>query len=354
MNRLELLFAAGRPFSPFYAGAMLLRAWLYKRGGFRRHQVSAPVLSVGNLTWGGTGKTPLVIELAKFAQARGLRPAVISRGYRGSAKGPVNVVSDGQAVLLEAEQAGDEPRLLAERLPGVPVLTGIKRVLPARYAIDTLGADLILLDDGFQHLALERQLDIVLFQYEKPLGNGRVFPAGPLREPLAALGRADCFVFTGCPANAEAPSSHWFAKELQRRYPHRPVFFSSFELDRTSVAGKDGDISAPDLLSGAKVFGFCGIANPQSFRHSLLQSGAKLVEFKAFRDHHHYCQADVDEMVERCRKAGGDKVITTEKDFVKVRNLHWLAPLVVAQGKAVLAGDFFKFLEHYLPSLHRQ
>lgn len=350
MNRLDLFFAAGRPLSPTYAAVMRLRARLYRRGILHRYKVAVPVISVGNLTWGGTGKTPLVILLARLASEQGFKPAVVSRGYGGAAKKTVNVVSDGESLLLQADQAGDEPRLLAESLPGVPVLTGSKRITPVRHAIERLGADLILLDDGFQHLALERQLDIVLFRYDKPLGNGRVFPAGPLREPLAALARADCFVLTGYPAADRKPESHWFAKELRQRYPQRPVFFSSFAIDRILLARQNGMPSEPGNLAGKRIFAFCGLGNPESFRVSLLQGGAELSGFKAFRDHQRYVQGDVDQIVLACKKTRCDKVVTTEKDYVKVRHLHWAVPLAVAQGHAVVEDSFFTFLRQQLAS----
>lgn len=351
MNGLDLLFAAGRPISPIYAAAMRLRAWLYGKGVLPHRGVAVPVISVGNLTWGGTGKTPLVILLARFARDQGFKPAVVSRGYGGVAGGAVNVVSDGERLLLQADKAGDEPRLLAESLPGVPVLTGSKRIYPARYASETLGADLILLDDGFQHLALDRQLDIVLFRHDKPLGNGRVFPAGELREPVSALARAHCFVLTGCPATDREPASHPFAQKLRQRYPQRPVFFSSFVIDQVLAARQSEIPWEPETLAGERIFAFCGIGNPQSFRNSLLQGGAELDGFLKFRDHHRYCQADADEMAAACQKARCGKVVTTEKDYVKVRHLTWTVPLAVAKGSAVVEDGFFHFLRQSLAAL---
>lgn len=353
MNQLDILFAVGRIFSPFYALAMRLRTWLYRTGVFRRYKVSAPVVSIGNLTWGGTGKTPLVIQLARFAREQGLKPAVVSRGYGGSARDKVNVVSDGESLLLQADKAGDEPRFLAESLPGVPVLTGRRRIFPVKFAIENLGVDLILLDDGFQHLALERQLDIVLFQYDEPLGNGRVFPAGPLREPLSALARADCFVLTGCPSADKEPQSPWFVKELRQRFPDRPVFFSSFEIELGSNA--PGHRTGPEqaIFTGERLFAFCGIGNPASFRSSLLQNGAKLGGFKVFKDHHRYCQEDAEEITAACRKGQCMQIVTTEKDYVKVRHLSWTVPLAVVKGNLVIEEGFFHFLRQRFFSLRR-
>jgi len=187
------LYLLGRPFSPLYSTVMMLRASLYDRHFFRRYKLEAPVISIGNLTMGGTGKTPVVSHLATFLQGQGYRPAIISRGYGGEAGNRVNVVSDGKTIYLDAKQAGDEPRLLAETLPGIPVLTGIVRVLPCRHAIHAMGCNILLLDDGFQHLAVDRDINIVLFSAATLAGNSRVFPGGDLREPVSALRRADVF-----------------------------------------------------------------------------------------------------------------------------------------------------------------
>mgnify|MGYP002662447933 FL=1 len=164
MNTEEFYYALGRPFAPLYGAIMRLREICYRRGVCTTHQLPVPVLSVGNLTVGGTGKTPMVQHLARLLQDNGFRPAVISRGYAGRAQGRVNLVSDGSRLLLDADLAGDEPRFLAETLPGVPVLTGIVRRLPAREAV-ALGADVLLLDDGFQHMQLARDINLALVSY---------------------------------------------------------------------------------------------------------------------------------------------------------------------------------------------
>ena len=158
MQPNSFYYALGRPFSPLYSAAMRLRERLYRRGVLTVHHLGVPVVSVGNLTMGGTGKTPLVQHIARLLQADGFRPAVISRGYGGRAQDRVNLVSDGERLLLDAALAGDEPRLLAETLPGVLVLTGLVRRLPAARAIE-MGADVLVLDDGFQHLQMHRDIN---------------------------------------------------------------------------------------------------------------------------------------------------------------------------------------------------
>ena len=176
---------------------MANRSNLYRRGFFKQHKLEVPVISVGNLVLGGTGKTPLVLYIAQFLLKQNKRPAILSRGYKGTASGIINIVSDNNHILLDAASAGDEPRLLAEKLPGTPIIIGRKRSITGRFALDSYDIDHIILDDGFQHLALKRDLDLVLFSAGKLLGNGRVLPGGELREPLSALKRADAFIVTG-------------------------------------------------------------------------------------------------------------------------------------------------------------
>ncbi len=200
----RVLFAMGLVFSPLYALLMRLRAWLYRRNLLlRREQMAVPVISIGNLTMGGTGKTPLVIYVAGLLRGMGLHPAILSRGYgrRVAVSDRVLVVSSGaggeEGPLVGADQAGDEPVLLARLLPDIPVLVAARRVLSGRYAVESMAADCLLLDDGFQHLALARDLDLVLFSARDLPCGARVFPGGPLRESWSALERADALVITG-------------------------------------------------------------------------------------------------------------------------------------------------------------
>lgn len=317
MNKQQL-FTLGRPFSPLYGMVMRLRERCYQRGIFKVTRFPVPVVSVGNLTLGGTGKTPLVQYLARLLQARGFSPAVISRGYGGSTKKPVNVVSDGRETLLPAERVGDEPRLLAETLPGVPVLTGVVRKLPARHAID-MGANVLLLDDGFQHMAIARDLDLVLFSADVLAGNSRIFPGGDLREPVKALHRASCFVLTGVNAlNQERAEK--FTALLQQKWPEkntyrtacRPTGFVQRDARHRFVFSK----SKPSGLN--KTFALCGIAHPDSFRKTLLSCGIDPIGFLALEDHHMYKERDVRKIVSQVKAADAQSVLVTEKDMVKL------------------------------------
>ncbi|NTV13770.1 MAG: tetraacyldisaccharide 4'-kinase [Desulfobulbaceae bacterium] len=331
----EAVFQIGRPLGPLYGGLMRLRASAYRRGWLRSERLEVPVVSIGNLTMGGTGKTPMVIQVVRLLQALGRKPAVVSRGYGGQARAPVNVVSDGNRILLDTAAAGDEPRLLAESLPGVAVVTGVRRALAARYAIERLGAEVIVLDDGFQHLALHRDLDLVLFKGPAFLGNGRIFPGGDLREPFSALGRASAFVLTDV-APPLAPGSAGFRNQLASAFPGRPIYSASYLAGALLPANalavtREGGVG-PCLA-------FCGLARPESFRDSLA-GRVELQGFRAFADHHPYTANDLDGLVRQAGQLGAGALLTTVKDLVKLRAFNSPLPLYVLPVELVLPGEF--------------
>ncbi len=324
---LALLFLVGRLFSPAYSLVMVLRAFLYRKNIFLKSQrLSVPVISIGNLTLGGTGKTPMVRYVIRLLLDRGLRPAIVSRGYGGKAADAVNIVSDGTRMLLLPDMAGDEPFMLAEALPGVPVLTGPERARVARHAIHEFGVDHIVLDDGFQHLAVCRDLDLVLFSARTLLGNGRVFPGGPLREPVSALGRAHGFVITGVDSGNRAKVED-FQRWLQGACPGKPVFAGEY-LPAGIWHSRQDKVCTFAEARKMSVFAFAGIANPDSFRQTLRQDGFSLVGFKEFKDHHAYVAQDVAALVATAQACGAQALITTEKDFVKLRPFFGEFPIL--------------------------
>jgi tetraacyldisaccharide 4'-kinase len=326
LKGLELLFFLGRPFGPFYSSAMKAREKLYSSGLLRREKLPVPVISVGNLVLGGTGKTPTVQHLAKLLLRHGYHPAIVSRGHGGQARAAVNIVSDGENNVLPVLLAGDEPSMLAEALTGVPVLTGVRRILPCLHAIDRFAADVIILDDGFQHLSVKRDLDIVLFDSSVLAGNSRVFPGGPLREPASALNRCHAFLLTGKSfANQERTRN--FSELLQQRFPGRPVFVST--LNSYKLLGPDGTVAAHG--SAKLLYGFCGIANPSRFEKSLVDFGVRLTSFHPLKDHASYDQRLVAKLCHKAVDCGAEGLVTTEKDAVKLRGLDFQLPLHVLQ-----------------------
>jgi tetraacyldisaccharide 4'-kinase len=288
-----------------YRSAVAARNRLYDRGIFRQEKLPCPVISVGNLTVGGTGKTPTVILLATLLRDKGRRPAVLSRGYGGSAQARVNTVSDGKRILTRWRQSGDEPVLIAGTVPGVPVLTGPRRILTGRVAVERFGADVLILDDAFQHRALFRDLDIVMLDAARPFGNGSLLPRGPLREPQEALHRAHLFIRTGRMEREDAslPPLPTF------RGVHRP---------RELVEAATGRALPLTELKGAKVFAFAGIGSPEAFRQSLTALGAQIVSFRAFPDHHPYTLDDLEALRSQAGKCGAGWIVTTEKDGVRL------------------------------------
>ena len=324
---LAVLFLIGRLFSPMYSLVMVLRAFLYRKNIFLKSQrLSVPVISIGNLTLGGTGKTPMVRYVTRLLVDRGLRPAIVSRGYGGKATGKVNIVSDGAKILLTPDMAGDEPFMLAEALPGVPVLTGPERAPVASHAILKFGVNRVVMDDGFQHLAVQRDLDLVLFSARTLLGNGRVFPGGPLREPVSALRRAHGFVITGVDSGNRAKVED-FQRWLQGSFPEKPVFAGEY-LPSGIWHSRQGKVCTLTEAREIPVFAFAGIANPDSFRQTLRQEEFSLAGFKEFKDHHCYTAQDVAALVGVARENGAQALITTEKDFVKLRPFFGEFPIL--------------------------
>lgn len=305
------------PFSLFYGLVMELRSAAYKMGLFRSHKVSTPVISVGNIVAGGTGKTPMTIYIAQILMNKGLRVAVLSRGYKRKLKikdqkSKSLIVSDGFLILCLSEEAGDEPFLMASRLlgtkeePGAMVIVGQDRVAGAEKAAE-LGAQVIVLDDGLQHLRLKRDLDIVLLDSQRPFDNGWLLPAGMLREPKSALRRAAAVVLTRCNnLNSEFRIQNTEAVMFETRH-------------KTGQPYRFADRSAPDVekLKNAKILLFSGIARPESFEQNVRQAGLSCAENLTYPDHHCYTQQQLKQIAEKAH--GCDYLLTTEKDAVKIQ-----------------------------------
>jgi tetraacyldisaccharide 4'-kinase len=268
-------------------------------GGWRPvHRADVPVVSVGNLTLGGTGKTPMVEFVARWYRGRGLRVAILSRGY-------------GQAQGLN-----DEGRVLEENLPDVPHLQDPDRARLAGIAVEELDSELLVLDDGFQHRRLARDLDIVLLDALDPFGQGHLFPRGLLREPVGALRRAGVVVLSRADLLAEADRVAIRRRAERAAGPLRWVEARHAPRHLSDAHGQDHPL---DALAGRKIAAFCGIGNPEGFRGTLASLGGTLVGFRAFADHHPYDAADVAGLVAWARGVGADLLLTTQKDLVKLR-----------------------------------
>jgi tetraacyldisaccharide 4'-kinase len=293
------------------------RLWAYKWGVFPSRKLDCRVISVGNLTLGGTGKTPFVMMIAETLRGNGLKPAILSRGYGGKSGNPVNVVCDGKQTLLSPEWVGDEAVMMAEKLKNVPVLTGPDRYQTGRYALEHFDIDTLVLDDGFQHLALNRDLDILLFDHFRPLGNGHLFPAGELREPARETRRADMVCFTHYSGGAIN-----FDPGLLGSVPQVKTHL---RLDSIIRMG-DEEVLDTEIFKKEPVAAFCGIAKPEGFRQILRDSQIQPKLFKSFPDHHPYTLQDIKELESRAIKEGAKFILLPEKDAVKLKDMEFTLP----------------------------
>jgi tetraacyldisaccharide 4'-kinase len=312
--------------------AIKTRRFLYDVRILRDSTLGVQVIAVGNLTTGGTGKTPVVEKFARELRDQGRTVAILSRGYRSKPTPlhirlfnkvflradttPPRVVSDGRSLLLDSEMAGDEPYMLASNLKDVVVLVDKDRVKSGRYAIEKFGCDTLLLDDGFQYWKLRgRRQDIVLIDRQEPFGNERLLPRGSLREPPSQLSRATAIFITKSDGNTE---------DLRRRIAqlnpdagiveciHHPLYLEDvFTEQRLGL----------DFLKGRKVASLSGIAQPESFEQSLVQLGAELLYAKRFADHHRFTQQEILNTINRSKKRQAETIITTQKDAVRFPKL---------------------------------
>jgi len=318
------------PLSSLYGVAMKARRLLYRSGRFRVHELGVPVISVGNLTTGGTGKTPLVEWIGGELAHTGRRVCILTRGYGRRNAARRVIVSDGNEIITDAAQAGDEPLLLAERLKGLAaVISDADRVSAARWALENLQSDVFILDDGFQHLRVARNLNILTIDATNPWGNGKLLPAGVLRESPAEMTRADCIVIT----RAGDPNS---TAELQREIAvqsnGRTVFSSRMRLSglRAARGHQMRRLIAADEIKKSRIAAFCAIGNPESFFSLLRGSGYQLAHTQVFRDHRRYDQSDIDRAVRESVAHDAQVLLTTAKDEVKLRSLKFELPCYCA------------------------
>ena len=314
--------------SKVFQVAIKLRRWLYNVRIFRDKTLGVQVIAIGNLTLGGTGKTPVVEKFARALRDAGRNVAILSRGYRSKPvplhtkilnkillredQTPPRIVSDGKYLLLDSEMAGDEPYMLASNLKDVVVLVDKDRVKSGRYAIEKFGCDTLLLDDGFQYWDLQgRRHDVVLIDRQQPFGNEHLLPRGTLREPPSHLARAQTIFITKSDGHTAE-----LRKRINKLNPtaaiiecvHHPLYFEDvFSGERVGL----------DFLAGKRVASLSGIAQPESFEQSLVKLGAELLYSKRFTDHHRFTQQEILNAINRSKKRQAEIIVTTQKDAVR-------------------------------------
>lgn len=324
-------------FSLIYGQLVNLKLSMYHIGWFKKERLTCFVISLGNVTVGGTGKTPTAQHLAREIRDMGYRVAILNRGYRAKWRGAVGIVSDGHALKMDAETAGDEAFMLAKHLPNVPVLIGPERAVTGRYAIEHFGAQVAILDDGYQHWQLERDMDILLVDAVNVFGNGYLLPRGTLREPLSHIDRADVCLMTK--VDQAAPGAIEYIWETFRSYNQDGLILESIHQPRQFVRLADWyeDIAAGGVpvteLRGKKVLAVSAIGNPASFEQTLADLGIEIVESMRYPDHHDYGEKDMAEVLYRAETLGVEAIIITEKDAVKVPGdvvrAKWRIPMYV-------------------------
>ena len=353
------------PLSWLYRASVQLRNILYNRGVLKARGLPCRVISVGNIVVGGTGKTPAVIAIAKHLQREGRRVAILSRGYKRSVREKVTIVSDGEKVCASVMESGDEAYMMTKHLSGVPIVVGKCRYLTGRIALERFKVDVLLLDDGFQHRQLARDVDILTIPATHPFGSPQqLLPAGTLREPPSALRRADLILLT----HVDTPNVSAHIKKMVRSSApnaliletiHQPTHLYPLVVSRQSsvVSYKRGVLSENLLtenrlpitdnynikeLKGKRVLAVCGIGDPDAFVATLMRCAVVSAELLAFPDHHVYTEIDKQQIYTTFQETGADLIVTTEKDeqklegFVEDRNL----PIVVlAVALVITEGD---------------
>lgn len=317
-----LILAVLRVASLLYELGVRTKLTLYSCGVFSQHKLSAVVISLGNITVGGTGKTPTAQKIARMIKDLGYNVVILNRGYRAHWDGDIGVVSDGKKIFMTAFEAGDEAYLLAKTLPGIPVVIGKDRAITGEYVVSELNAEVVILDDAYQHWQLARNLDIVLIDTLNIFGNGFLLPRGTLREPLSHLDRAQIFLLTKTDQSSQGVRDK-IKETLRDNNPkaiivesnHKPQYFLEIA---DWYKGLKGNSMTLDTFQGVKVMAFSAIGNPASFEQTLAALGVDLVETIRYPDHHEYGMVEMQYVLERAVRENVQALVTTDKDAVKI------------------------------------
>jgi len=326
-------------FSKVYGGSVKLRRNFYKKAVFQSKRLPCPIISIGNITVGGTGKTPMTIYVAQVVKQLGYKVAIISRGYKGKSERVGGIVSDGRVLLMTPEIAGDEPYMMAKRLKDVPVIVGKNRFKAGWLAVRKFNPDVIVLDDGFQHLKLQRDLDLVLLDCRKPFGNGHLLPRGVMREPVSALLCADAIILTKSDTvnNNETSSLPKKLRSYERKKPvyrtfHHPFVYKTVKEEKSLFENSIQGVLRLNLASirGRTVFAFSGLADNHNFQQTVKSLKCNVSGFMEFSDHHPYSDRDLKDISAAAKRSMSECIVTTEKDYVRIAHkIDWPDDLFV-------------------------
>lgn len=351
---LQLFMGLLYVFSVIYSQLVNLKLAGYKIGVFQQKKLDCYVISLGNITVGGTGKTPTAQCLAREIRDMGYRVVILNRGYRAKWRGDVGIVSDGKKLYMDAAEAGDEAFMLAKHLPNVPVLIGAERAVTGQYAMDHFGAEVAILDDGYQHWQLERDMDILLVDAVNVFGNGYILPRGTLREPVSHIERADVCLLTKVDQAAVGSREH-ICETIQQHNPkalimesiHQPRCFISIKDWYEDIAGDGIDVAR---MTGKRVMAVSAIGNPASFEQTLDDIGAEIIESLRFPDHHDYTIDEMKNVLDQAIAQGAEAIVITEKDAVKIPTAiveaEWPIPVFVVSVEVTFqnGGEQFRTL----------
>jgi tetraacyldisaccharide 4'-kinase len=339
--------------SKVYGGAVKLRRTFYEKSVLKSKKLSCPVISIGNITVGGTGKTPMTIYVANVVRDLGYKVAIVSRGYKGKAETAGGIVSNGKKLLMAPEIAGDEPYMIATRLRDVPIIVGKNRFKAGSLAIRKFEPDILVLDDGFQHLKLQRDLDLVLLDYRKPFGNGHLLPRGVMREPASALFYANAIILTRSDTldDKEMTSLLKRLRLCERKKPvyrafHKPLVYKIINREKNIF---EKNIQEPlsqdfDCIKGRTAFAFSGLADNHNFRHTLKNLKCNMAGYLEFPDHHSYSDSDLKDILTAARKSMSECLITTEKDYVRIAHkIAWTIDIYVVGIEIEFGADMERF-----------
>ena len=345
-----------------YKGLVNLRLLGYDLGFSGKERLKCFVISLGNITVGGTGKTPTAQRLAKEIRDMGYRVVILNRGYRAKFYGEVGIVSDGKTLKMDAAEAGDEAYMLAKHLPNVPVLIGARRAVTGQYAIENFGAEVVILDDGFQHWQIIRDFDILLIDAVSVFGNGHLLPRGTLRESISHISRADVCLMTKVDQAREGSCE--LIRETVQKYNATAQIVESIHEPRCLIPLADWSVDLAgegvnvETLRGRKVMAVSAIGNPASFERTLSDLGAEIISSLRYPDHHDYTVAEMEDILRRAESFAAEMIVVTEKDAVKipdeVARQAWSIPIYVICVEVKFkagAEDFHNELRRRLESM---